>query len=277
MTIDALTGCFMVDVFFHGRGDWFIKTSTGIRPLTSKVSLCSDEHLKYLESNKVNIVYTNVSLRDCQSFSSVFQLNPEDEKVYLLTKSKKILKKRLRKLLPSRHPGSSFLEYVKMGLLSINDINNCYFMIQTSNKYSHEKSAIKVKFKLKILDSNNTGIINDTYKPVEEADHEPKNIPDGQLEKLKSLNNFINDFSISRKKIDPEFNPLFMKCNNNDLLIALQKWAKNRDKETQRLWGIKELGNSDIWYLKERKEICMTLPRGKQSKREEDYFKIVKF
>jgi hypothetical protein len=141
----------MTDVYFHGHGDWFLKTNNGIRPVTSKIVPICDADLEDLEANGTDISYTNIALRHCQPFSSVFKLTTDDEKAYSITKSKKILKKRLIKLLPSLHSGSSFLNYVEKGLLSIDDIDNCYFVIQTSVKDSQEKSARDVDFKLKII------------------------------------------------------------------------------------------------------------------------------
>ena len=90
------------------------------------------------------------------TFSAVFKLTPGDEEAYSISQSKKILKKRLVKLLPSLQPGSSFLDYVEKGLLSIDDIDNCYFLIQTSVKHSQEEPAKDVKFKLKILKTDSS-------------------------------------------------------------------------------------------------------------------------
>jgi len=96
--------------------------------------------------------------------------------------------------------------------------------------------------------------------------------------RLKSLEKFLNDFGNERKKIGLDFAPLSMKCNINDLLAALQKWAKKRDKDTQELWDINEIdGKGSFWKEDKRKKICQLLPQGYQNDREENYFKIVNF
>jgi len=160
---------------------------------------------------------------------------------------------------PDYHPGSTVHEVTdnfQMGGSYV-DFEDCYFEIDESLPY-----VLKA---------------NDTTKPVEDTGHKQVILTEGQLNKIQSLKNFIAHFSTARKKIEPDFNPLFMKCFQDDLLIALKKWAKKRDEETQKLWDIKKLSNLDIWSLKERKEICGILTQGQQSKREEDYFKIVNF
>jgi len=146
----------MTDVYFHGNGDWFLKTDNGIRPVTSKIVPIFNWCPEKLRSEIDDISYTSTLFRYCPEFSKVFKLTPEDEEAYSISQSKKILKKRLVKLLPSLQPGSSFLDYVEKGLLSIDDIDNCYFLIQTSVKHSQEEPAKDVKFKLKILKTDSS-------------------------------------------------------------------------------------------------------------------------
>ena len=195
----------MTDIYFHGHGDWFFKTDNGIRPLTSKARLICNEHLKTLESDGIDISYTNIALRRCQPFSAVFKLTPSDEKSYSITKSKKILKKRLVKLLPSLHPGSSFLECVEKGLLSIDDIDNCYFIIQTLVKYSQEESAKDVKFKIKILNKDTYGIDNTKTSSETEKKSTKKALKHRYAEK-DGLTDLIHHFlaSISIYPDDPK-------------------------------------------------------------------------
>jgi len=146
----------MTDVYFHGNGDWFLKTDNGIRPVTSKIIPIFNWRPEKLRSEIDDISYTSTVFRYCPNFSAVFKLTPGDEEAYSISQSKKILKKRLVKLLPSLQPGSSFLDYVEKGLLSIDDIDNCYFLIQTSVKHSQEEPAKDVKFKLKILKTDSS-------------------------------------------------------------------------------------------------------------------------
>lgn len=180
----------MTDVFFQGYGDWFLETSNGIRPLTSKIIPIYHTEPEYPELNDCDIVYTNPVFRDCCSFSSVFKLTPDDEKTYLHSKSKKILKKRVKRLLPSSHPGSSFLEFVEKGLLSKDDLEHCYFQIQTSVKYSEDKPSKDVNFKLKPLDPN----LSSTTPPLPLSKvATPANNPN-KSEQLSALNLASNKF-----------------------------------------------------------------------------------
>lgn len=154
----------MTDVFFHGRGDWFLETDNGTRPVTSKINPVYDYSPHNQDLNSEGIFYTNLLFRRCFEFSEVFKLTPSDEKIYADSQSKKILKKTVKKLLPSTHSNSSFLKMVEKGLLSKEDFDRCYFKIQTSVKYDDETKAKDVNFKLKPLNSDNPSNTNSLQK-----------------------------------------------------------------------------------------------------------------
>lgn len=267
----------MTDVYFQGLGDWFIKTANGIRPITSKVRPLGDEHLKYLESNDVDISYTSITLRECIPFSGVFKLTPSDEKCYSIAQSKKILKKRLVEFLPSLSPGSSFLDCVEKGLLSIDDIDNCYFSIQWSAKYSMEESAKKQKFKIKILDKDDSNI-TDTNNLPEVKDKSPKidskpTLKPKNLKRIKDLNDFRLALSKDEIPLDTT-KSMHLPCTQPMILKALQKWSKKEGiKEEDCIWrSLKKVMDQDLWGSDERKAIFTSLKQGNKDI-DVDFFK----
>ena len=186
----------MIDVYFHGKGDWFLKTDNGIRPVTSKIVPISHWCSEKLRSEIDDISYTSTVFRFCPEFSAVFKLTPGDEEAYSISQSKKILKKRLVKLLPSLQPGSSFLDYVEKGLLSIDDIDNSYFIIQTSVKYSQEEPAKDIKFKLKILKTDNPVNTETKKHPVIKASPKDPSQTANTTTKQKVLKTRLKDRSL---------------------------------------------------------------------------------
>jgi len=142
-----------MEIFFHGRGEWFIKAPTGVKPTTSTIIPILDIDLKKLGIAESETVYDNPSLRKCLEFSGIFKLPDKDEEIYSCSQSKKILKKSLRVLLPSKHLNSNFLKMVQDGILLEDDFNRCYFKIQTSVvMYEFNKKRFRpVDFDIKVL------------------------------------------------------------------------------------------------------------------------------
>jgi len=243
----------MTDIFFHGKGDWFIKTDNGIRPITSKAIQICDGYLEDLESRGVDISYTNISLRHCDTFSAVFKLTSKDEEAYSISKSKKILKKRLVKLLPSSQPGSSFLDFVEKGLLSIDDIDNCYFIIQDSIKHSQEESAKDIGFKLKILKTDN---------PIEENIKERSELKPKNLKRIKDLSDFRLELSKDKIPLDTT-KPMHIPCTQPMILEALKVWSEKKGRKKDCIWKSLTKGmDQKLWESPERKAIFTALTQG---------------
>lgn len=118
--------------------------------------------------------------------------------------------------------------------------------------------------------------INSDFKKNKTAQKDEE-LSERATDQLDSLEKFIKQFEIARKHAGLCFDKCKMLCNEKQLLAALQKWAKNRDKKTQELWDIKKLSNLDIWSSQKRKVICELLKQGNHHKAEKDFFEIVGF
>jgi len=183
-----------MEIFFQGNGDWYIKTSTGDTPITSKAYDCDRKY--------------SITFRHCLKFSGIFKLPDKTEEIYSCSKSKKILKKSLRILLPSRHSNSSFLKMVDNGMLSEEDYDRCYFVIQTS-VYSHGKRAMPVDFDIKIL-KNKEKLTEDTPLNITH-NHNKSN-------KLVALNQASQKFWTNADQNDKSTWP-----DKNDIVFWLRK------------------------------------------------------
>jgi hypothetical protein len=164
----------MTEVFFSGKGDWYIKDSDGTRLAISrgfdKYRSISPEHMY------------------CLDYPGFFRLTDTDEENYQCTKDISAIKLTINKLLPSFSQGSAFLKMVESGKLSVEDMGHCFFLIQREKR--EKKKYVEVPFNLTIVESE---------KPIKS---EPTNNNPNKSNQLVMLNQASDRFWCNSDRSD---------------------------------------------------------------------------
>lgn len=115
----------MMEVFFNGRGEWFIEDSNGeINPAIRN---------EYIDSKGFDSFFNGITTHMfCREYVGIFRLTYEDEEIFKHIEDFNLVKKSVKKLLPCSHPVSVFSKIVEKGLVSEENVGRCYFEIQRS-------------------------------------------------------------------------------------------------------------------------------------------------